>query len=122
MFSDLSEQNVSPFPILLLHLPENPNTYAEHRSVKIPALYLYLCVYVALLTFVLSANVHICLCVHLIILRFYFHGHLVSHGYVCIIGTYARMTICMHVCMDGWMDAAVQAYIHLCIHLTGHIL
>ena len=32
---------MSLFPILLLHLHENPNAYAEHRSVKIPAPYIY---------------------------------------------------------------------------------
>ena len=33
-------------PDLLLQLHENPNTYAEHRSVKIPALhiYIYICI------------------------------------------------------------------------------
>ena len=38
------KKNVSLLPILLLHLHENPNAYAEHRSVKIPApLVLILC-------------------------------------------------------------------------------
>ena len=45
IFSDLSEKNVSLFPILLLHLHENPNAYAEHRSVKIPAPYIYIYTY-----------------------------------------------------------------------------
>ena len=42
MFSDLSEKHVSLFPILLSHLHENPNAYAEQRSVKIPAPYIYM--------------------------------------------------------------------------------